>query len=62
MVHFRPVENSYENLKAKIEVKFLTGVVEKCEHYDRLNFCMDAWLLSWKKRERLQTDMANMDL
>ena len=31
MVHFRPVENSYENMNAKIEVKFLTGVVEKYE-------------------------------
>ena len=30
-VHFLPVENSYENMNAKIEVKFLTGVVEKYE-------------------------------
>ena len=24
--------------------------------------CMDTWLLSWKKRGKLQTDIANMGL
>lgn len=60
-----------------MEVKISTGKVEKlnglrCEHHDSLNFCtakawqrrgcMDAWLLSWKKRKQFQTDTVSVDL
>ena len=62
-VHFRPVENSYENMNAKIEVKFLTGVVEKYEPLMTSSFfALMRGYSAGKKRGRLQTNIANMDL